>query len=500
MCSIPLIQVHDGRLSYYVQKLEHNVLGCEQKGFDFSLNEGEHTAIIGRNGSGKSTFLRLLNGQAWLKLGEILWNTEKGYEKYALSGMAMTALISCAQQEKYARQSWNITGEELLLTGLTRSSLLYTVIEEEQKDKLHAFAQSMGIAHLMNKLLPTFSQGQLRILLLARALVSSPKVLLLDEYMDGLDKKNREEVQNLLEKISSQTTCIFATHRLESIPSFVSRYLYLEKGFLTEEMPQEYNTYFNKHKKLVSDESTIKKLVMHTSDSAIATIPPFFDVQNATVFIDSKEVLHNIHWQWKKGEHWQIYGENGSGKSTFLRLLAGDEYPAFGGTVQRYFPQSNGFVQSLAQIRKAVHLVSDLLQVRYSYSLNARELVLSGFDNSIGIYRSFTKEEHDEALYWIRYMQMEKFVSHSIRTLSTGQLRRLFIARALVGKPEILLLDEPYSGLDVFARTHITDLLEKLQEDNFHMLIVSHYDEDTRICNKKAHMNNGYLSIVTDTK
>ena len=215
-------------------------------------------------------------------------------------------------------------------------------------------------------------------------------------------------------------------------------------------------------------------------------------------------MLRHIDWSMHQGEHWRISGANGSGKSTLLRLLAGDEFAAAGGRLERWLPRQGGAVHTLAEVRKGIRLVSDLSQALYGYSLTAHDMVCTGFDNSIGVYRKFSAAEIAEALRRMEEMFPEESpqgVAHmgrlSIRRLSTGQLRRLFLARALVGEPDILLLDEPCSGLDAASRARYLGLLDLLAARGLHMVFVSHHGEDAPLCiNREAHMEDGQLRVV----
>ena len=92
---------------------------------------------------------------------------------------------------------------------------------------------------------------------------------------------------------------------------------------------------------------------------------------------------------------------------------------------------------------------------------------------------------------------LKQLGAQSIRHLSTGQLRRLFLARALVGGPDILLLDEPCSGLDAASRAQYLHLLDQLALQGIQMVFVSHHDEDAPLCiNREAHMEGGRLRVV----
>lgn len=231
-------------------------------------------------------------------------------------------------------------------------------------------------------------------------------------------------------------------------------------------------------------------------------------IQELSKSFGGRDIFSNFSLEVDSGVRLCVCGPNGTGKSTLLRLLAGDEFVAAGGIISRWLPGQGGHVEMLADVRKGVRLVSDLSQALYGFTLNGLELVCSGFDNSIGVYREFTEAERDEALRVMAGLFPEgdaaRVAEKSIRRLSSGQLRRLFLARALVGRPDILLLDEPCSGLDAESRARYLALLDQLTgqpgQDTFrgvHLVFVSHHGEDAPLCvNREARMEGGRLTVL----
>ena len=463
------------------------------------IDRGAHHALMGGNGAGKSTLLRLLHGQCWPTEGRVLWNGPDGPEDAPLAGRAISALVSPAQQENYQRQGWYISGRELLLTGFDDTPLLYSTTVAERQQEAEDMARRLDALPLLEFCVPEMSQGQLRLMLLARALLRRPALLLLDECADGLDDRHRGLFFAELDKARG------TQHRHHEHPTAPNN---SPSGAVTYagSWRDGFCRTAGRRKRRLKRRSTrrgesappsapIRPQAAPTADDA-----PLLEVRNATVFIDRKEVLHAIDWQLRRGEHWRIVGANGSGKSTFLRMLAGDEFVADGGSLLRDLPGQGGRTSILQDIRKGVRLVSDLAQAQYGYSLNALELVCSGWDNTVGNYRDYSEEEVAQARAVMARLDCITLAEKSIRSLSTGQLRRLFLARSLLGSPDILLLDEPCSGLDESSRRQYLALLDKLAAEGLHLVFVSHLPTDGPSClNRTALMEDGRLRVIDDT-
>jgi molybdate transport system ATP-binding protein len=458
---------------------------------DLTLREGKHCAFIGPNGSGKSTLLRLLRGELWPARGSVFWHTADGAETSPLAGRSMSALVSPALQENYQRQAWDISGRDMLLTAGDDSPLLYSAPDAVWSVRAEAVAKRLSADALLDRSIATLSQGQLRLLLLARGLLRAPRLLLLDECANGLDAGMRARFFDLLAEYMDFCTVVMTSHRPGLIPDWCAERHYIKDGRLVSARCIRSCASVPRHAPAKDKDGSLPRPGRPKADAVAGDM--LLNLKNVTVFVERNEVLHNIDWTVHRGEHWRISGANGSGKSTLLRLLAGDEFAAAGGEITRCLPR-RGVVRTMEQWRRGARLVSDLSQALYGYELSGFELVCSGFDNTIGIYRDFSTEEQKRVRAILAQLHASDLANASIRRLSSGQLRLLFLARALVGEPEILLLDEPCSGLDAESRRRYLNLLDNLAESGIHLVFVSHFDEDAPLCiNRWARMENGYM-------
>lgn len=479
-------------------------------GASWTLHAGECWAVFGRNGAGKSTLLRVLRGSTrpdQINGGRVTWflptpGAEAAPETSPLAGRALCANVSAAQQERYVRQGWRLTGEELLLTGCFDAPLLYEDPGTEQRAAAHDLARRLGVAPLLDVMAPAMSQGQLRLMLVARALMRQPAVLLLDEVCEGLDATARATVLAAVDQTAAMgVTVLFATHRADQLPACLTHALLMRGGRVAAQGPlAEVLTHQPPGGQADAGVCTGEGLDATTRNTDVmpdvvdapqaGALPPVLArIEHADVYVERAHVLHSIDWIIRRGENWCVIGPNGSGKSTLLRLLHGEENVAVGGditwftdeaacgTVRREPPQQASR-RDLPLLHRRVALVSDLLQATYGYDLTTEELVLTGFSGTMGLYEEPDDDQRTEAAHWLRMLGVAGLAGQRIRTLSTGQLRRVLLARALAGAPDLLLLDEPCSGLDPASRAAFLALLGQLAGAGVQMVLVTHHEDD----------------------
>lgn len=456
------------------------------KNINWRLSKGRHCAILGANGAGKSSLLKLIHGDLWPCSGSICWYVNGQRETSRIAARELTAIVSPDLQERLQRSPWPLSLKDFLLS-MNDSLLQIKSATGRDGAVLERTLEAMGLKDMLGASLNHLSQGQLRLALLLRALLKRPRVLLLDEYTDGLDANNRHLALELLQNVRDKTTIIFTSHHPASLPPWCQGRFYLHEG-------KQQDCY---QSSVPHDETPFE-----IQDQALAR--PLFALSNVTVYIERQRILKKINWQARQGEHWRIIGDNGSGKSTLLRLLAGDEFAAADGEILRWKPKSGCCMTTLAEVRSMFMLVSDLSQIQNDYPLCSLELLCTAFDNSIGLHREVSADEKERALAilgeFFPEQNLAAFAYEDIRRLSTGQLRRLYLARAMLAKPAALLLDEPLNGLDTKSRAQYLALLRGLAakgSDSPAIIMVSHNDDETpAFIRRMARLEQGCLKIV----
>ena len=206
---------------------------------------------------------------------------------------------------------------------------------------------------------------------------------------------------------------------------------------------------------------------------------PLIEVRRATVHVSGHRALTNIDWTQRENENWALVGNNGSGKTTFTRLVFGELLPVHGGEVLWF---GLPFLTPLEEIRAQMGYVSAEYQENYAHHLTGWEVVASGLFSSIGLYERVSRSQKSRALEWMDFLGIGPLARTAFRRLSYGEARRVLLARALVNEPRLLILDEPCNGLDIPTRELFLETLEKLSGTRTRMLYVTHHVDEIMPC------------------
>jgi ABC-type molybdenum transport system ATPase subunit/photorepair protein PhrA len=186
-------------------------------------------------------------------------------------------------------------------------------------------------------------------------------------------------------------------------------------------------------------------------------------------------------------------GANGAGKTTLLNLVYGDLKPVWGGSIRRFGPENPS---SVWELKKRIGLVPALPNLLHLPMQTGLEMVLTGFFSSaFFLYEKVSPEQEAKALKVMEALGAADLARRNIHTLSNGQLRRLLIARAMVFDPEILLFDEPFRGLDDWAREELKELMNRLGRQGVSLIYVTHHaDEMAPVTSHVAVIRDGGMS------
>ena len=454
-------------LSLNAKPVLHNI--------NFTLLEHQCWLILGANGAGKSSLLKLLRGDLW-------HNPNEGTRTYFLTdpprespigAKEQIAFVSPELQDRYARLKLWVTGVDVLRSGFLQTDFVHTKLSSDQEAQVTELLQSFQLEHLRDKPVLEMSKGQLRRILLARALVAQPKVLMLDECFAGVDPESKKHLMQVVNDAArTGLTVLYTTHRIEERLEATTHELKLERGRIVKEF-QEIKI------------AKSRQVQTRASQKSV----PLIEVQNADVYLGNpvgsettpdgsgepskKLVLKNINLTISSGEHWAIVGHNGAGKSTLSKLILGELEPALGGTVKRFGKDRMPIWERLARIG----LISSDTQVRHRVKANGETIVASGFFGTVGWAYPLEQDQKARVAELLEKLEIARLAQKSALETSHGELKKLLIARSLVTQPDIVILDEAFDYLDAHSRNLLFDLIET-ESNRTQFVTVAHRPED----------------------
>ena len=471
------------------------------------MNAGEAWLVIGPNGGGKADFLKALCGQQ-----KIFPNADGLYSNVFDGSVEIVSLERAAaliQEERANDESEFLEGgvdhgrsarvffaEALTGKKIKRDSKtgVYDLPPAAASLESDPQVKLCGLEKILDRGLKYMSTGEIRRTLLCRALLSGKKLLILSDPFAGLDAQSRKILLDFFDGVAKRQLSqggnegktqeaggfefpriILGMERFHEIPSAINKVLEFTDGQVSfcgdrsdyEKVLADKKSAAQKSRE--SDMAAFKdQLTAANQESAVLQngnlsqnqTPALIEMRDVNVGWGDNRVLQDLNWTLRKNEHWLIRGPNGSGKTTFLELITGDNMQVFSNDI-KIFGARRGSGETIWDIKKKLGIVSYRLHVEYRMvGATLLAVIVSGFKDSIGLYEQATDTEIAAAKKWLALGGFAGREGESFNSLSYGEQRAILILRAVVKAPQILILDEPCHGLDESFRQKILDLLE----------------------------------------
>lgn len=206
--------------------------------------------------------------------------------------------------------------------------------------------------------------------------------------------------------------------------------------------------------------------------------PPLIRLQDAVVRRKGTNILEIDSFELRSGENIALLGPNGAGKSTFIRLITREVFPLHRDIPPVLFRGNER--TTLQETKEVLGVVSSTMQDQITVHLPAFEIVAGGLFGSLGVPKMYriTPESHQRVLDVMEMLGVSDLATRDIKTLSTGQARRILLARALIHDPEVLVFDEPTTGLDPEGMYYVRKSMRDLVAQGKSIILVTHYPED----------------------
>ena len=457
------------------------------KNIDWQIEPGQHWAIIGDMGSGKTTLQETLIGKTRIFDGTTHYHFLKNPTSYEERKKAIK-LVSFTDTSKLFRsvnavhyyqqryQAFDSAGHLTVLEYLETEGL------DLEKSAHRDFIKAMQIEALLKLERIKLSSGQLRKVLLLKALLQAPNFLLLDNAHLGLDHESRKTLNKYIDHLASQEhQQIIMSGQTSTLPSCITHVLQLEQGRIMGIEPASKKTIAKKSKEfpIVNDDITAYYNGQDSED--FASVLQFDKI---AIKYQDKQIIKEIDWTVKKGEKWSVQGPNGVGKSTLLSLIYGDHPQAYSNKIS-LFDRPRGSGESIWQIKKRIGYTSPELHSYFSYDFKVFDVILSGLSDTFYVDKT-TNTQIKIAELFLQYFDLPDKKLAPFNTLSTGQQRLILFIRSLIKAPAVLILDEPYQGMDTHTIRLCNILLCQLLTDKHTLIFISHFqDEVPAVVNMK---------------
>jgi len=448
---------------------EHQTL----QNISFSIEEGQFIALCGLTGSGKSTLLRLLKKElqpVGTLEGTILYN---GIPVAEAPATAISYVMQNPDEQLVMEKVW----QELAFPLENQC-----VPTEEMEQRIAEVLHYLGIHQLFNKRTATLSGGQKQLVNLAVALITQPKLLLLDEPTAQLDPLAATKFIELLDRIHRELgiTIFIVEHRLEDLVPIVDELIILEnQTILYKEAPATLLPKLQQHPILrafgaapyISAKVHISPLALTVREAKQnfpkVTVPlekpkatldtvPILTAQNLYFRFEKKspDLLNELQLQVGQADVLAIVGGNGTGKSTLLQVLAGILKP-YKGKINQHSPNKHPFV----------------LLPQNPATLFMKNTVREELDS---VKKVATADFETRKDFIVSLLKLEPLLSLHPSDLSGGQQQLVAFAKVYCLHCPIVLLDEPTKGLDVDVKSLIGQAIQQLQQEKASVVIVTH--------------------------
>lgn len=458
------------------------------KKINLKVHSGDFIGIYGRNGSGKTLLSELICGG--LKPSGGSFSASKDFK---------ASVVTSEEQKIMLEKERHDDDSEYMEGRIDPGRSVLTILKNGSEglfndDDIKQLADVFEITHILDRGIKFLSTGEFRKMMIVKSILSKPDVLVMDDPYTGLDIGTRNKLHSLIGEIRNMVGSLVIISGRKKDLSECRRFFLLDNMTLNESELTDH---------LVSGRSSagLEKVIKSKKDNDEGA--ELIKMEKVHLSYYEEKILTDINWRACSGEHWQIAGPNGSGKSTLLSLVTGDNPKAYGQDIW-LFGRKKGSGETVWEIKQRIGYVSGALQQQHRISQNVLSVVISGYFDSVGLYQKPDPVQIDIARGLCSEFGVMELIDKPFSSLSEGMKRKVLILRAIIKKPELMILDEPCQGLDDHNSETVLSAAEGIMlREHSTLLYVSH-DPDYRMkdismmMNLVPHPHGGYTAEITE--
>jgi molybdate transport system ATP-binding protein len=485
------------------RKISVRISGTEFfHGLDWTLSRHEHWALVGPNGAGKSLLANLICKRLPLSEGRIeyFFSSDGNPPDFGSPFFKPGEVVRVGMEEHQRLMQWTAGYHQSRWQSLDQDSSpqvgrflcnqagpadLKVESLDGDPQGLRRMMRVLGRCsgeHLLERRLHTLSNGETRRILLAAGLIQEPRLLILDDPFAGLDDQARQRFRQLLEQLleSHSPQILFISPRLEELPDGVTHLLWLENHGVKAMGPKTtvLSRFSEQEVSCPGESDPPPTFFPWTPGISAVGSTPLVEINHANVKYQNQTILSDVTFHFYPDENWAILGPNGAGKTTLLSLILADNPQAYSNDVS-VFGKKRGAGESIWEIKQQIGWVAPELQAYYPRTCTCEEVVLTGFFDSMGLFRRPSARQYETAHTWMEAFEILPLTDQLFQTLSAGEQRLALLCRAMVKSPRLLVLDEAFQGLDLQHRIRLKTWIEQLcRQTGVNLICVSHHPED----------------------
>lgn len=484
--STPIIQISNLNFQYGNQVV--------LKDFGWEISSGECWMLGGLSGSGKTTLAKIISGEIKNFEGRVKVSfDEMSKLKKKVLYVSNWFHFSNLEGDRnfYYQQRYN---QKVKNDTLTVFAELNHFAKEENLDFeiLESYLEYFGFENFKSQQLIELSSGEHKKLQLLKALWLRPQVLIIDQPYTGLDVKSRQFLNQAFDDLIKENVTLILINNDDEYPENVQYFVEIENGKLVHRNSPKN---FSKGKGRTS-----KSLPFFLQKNNESQRENLIKLENINISYGEKQVLKNIDWEVNSGEQWLLQGHNGSGKSTLLSLLNGDHPQAYANEIH-LFGQKRGSGESIWDIKEKIGMISPELHWYFDMNANVGQTIATGFFDSMSLYQKLSFDQQQQLEQILYFFDLKDDKNKKLNTLPLGKQRLALLARTLIKKPKLLILDEPCQGMDNEQTQYFNQVIDDLASQGQSLIYVGHFD--SQLPKKLSHklvLENGTTKIKTKIK
>ena len=449
---------------------------------NLKIEKGEQIAIVGPNGAGKSLLIDIITGRWPLLMNEVEYDFSPSASTMVCDNIKYITFRDSygdSDTNLYYQQRWN--SQDMEITPIVKD-LLPESPYTDLKEKLYDL---FGIKEMLDKHVVLLSSGELRKFQLTKALLTNPRILIMDNPFIGLDAQTRDLLkvllQQLIENFSLQLILVLS--KPTDIPDFITHVIPVVDRICGDKQTKDgyLSTCADMPKRVLPIEKEQAILELPENKECLSA-SEILRLNNVNIHYGERYILKDFDWIVKCNEKWALSGENGAGKSTLLSLVCADNPQGYTCDIT-LFDRKRGTGECIWDIKKHIGYVSPEMFRSYLKNLPVIDIVASGLYDTIGLYQRPRPSQIAICEWWLNIFGIGALKDRNFLQLSSGEQRMVLLVRAFVKDPDLLILDEPLHGLDSNNCQLVKEIIEAFcKRKNKTMIMVTHYKEELPPC------------------